>query len=235
MILHTVTKGSGEALVFLHTGLQTAATDFIPQQTIFSEHYQVISPDLRGHGKSTAADISNFFEDSAQDLDETFEKLGLQSAHIAGASLGALVAIVFAKRFPAKVKTLTISGVTKQKPDNWQSMHQQDVEMQAGLLINEEAVSYFTDLHGPDWKRFIDMGKSEDWYPFNETSNLSQVSSPVLVIAGEGSTNESLSAIEYRKEQENVHISILPFASHLVHDEQPELYAEVLGRFLVNS
>ena len=235
MILHTVTKGSGEALVFLHSGLQTSTTDFIQQQSMFSEQYQVISPDLRGHGKSTAADISDFFKDSAQDLDETFNKLDLQSAHIVGASLGALVAIVFAKRFPSRVKTLTISGVTKQKPDNWQSLHQQEAEMQAQLLENEEAVSYMNDLHGPDWKRFIDMGKSENWYPFNETDDLSRISSPVLVIAGEGSMNESLSAIGYREEQENIHISIIPFASHLVHEEQPELYSEVLGRFLENK
>lgn len=235
MILHTVTKGSGEALVFLHTGLQTSATDFIPQQAMFSEHYQVISPDLRGHGKSAAADISNFFEDSAQDLDETFEKLGLQSVHLVGASLGALAAIVFAKRFPAKVKTLTISGVTKQKPDNWQSIHQQDVDMQAELLKNEEAISYFTDLHGPEWKRFINMGKSEDWYPFNETQDLGEISSPILVIAGEDNANEYLSAIEYSTEQEHVHFSIIPFASHLVHAEQPELYSNILDRFLKNS
>lgn len=234
MILHTVTKGSGEAIVFLHTGLQTSATDFIHQQTTFSAHYQVISPDLRGHGKSASVDISDFFEDSAKDLDETFEEHGIQSAHVVGASLGALAAIFFAKRFPARVKTLTISGVTKQKPVNWLEMHRQDAEMQAGLLDSDDAGSYFTGLHGPDWTRFITMGRSEDWYPFNETADLTGLSSPILIIAGEGSLNEVRSALEYKTEMERVHTSIIPFASHLVHAEQPELYSNVLDLFLKN-
>jgi len=96
MILYTEIKGSGEAIVFLHTGLQTSATDFIQQQNDFMKDYQVISPDLRGHGKSITTDTSNFFEDSATDLYETLENLGLHSVHVVGASLGALVAIFFA-------------------------------------------------------------------------------------------------------------------------------------------
>ncbi|MFC3211610.1 alpha/beta fold hydrolase [Planomicrobium okeanokoites] len=234
MILHTEIQGSGEAIVFLHTGLQTSKTDFIQQQALFSENYQVITPDLRGHGMSASMDISNFFEDSANDLNETFENLGLESVHLAGASLGALVAIYFAKRFPDKVKTLILSGVTKEKPSNWKILHQQDADMQAGLLDNAEAVSYFTELHGAGWKRFIKLGQSEDWYPFNETSDLSAIACPILVIAGESSPHECRSAVEYSSAQENIHISIIPFASHLVHSEQPEAYSEVTGRFLLN-
>lgn len=235
MILHTEINGSGEAIVFLHTGLQTSATDFIQQQNTFIKDYQVISPDLRGHGKSITTDISNFFEDSATDLHETLENLGLHSVHIVGASLGALVAIFFAKRFPDKVKSLTISGVTKQKPENWRELHRAEVAVQAGLLNNEEAVDYFNHLHGAGWDRFITMGRNAEWYPFHETSDLTGIAAPVLVMAGEGNSNESISAIDYGKEQENVHVAILPFGSHLIHAEQPELYSKILGLFLKNG
>ena len=234
MILHTEIHGSGEAIVFLHTGLQTSATDFIPQQTAFLEDYQVISPDLRGHGKSAATDISNFFEDSANDLNETLENLGLYSVHIVGASLGALVAIYFAKRFPDRLKSLTISGVTKQKPENWREMHRADVTAQTELLNNEEVVGYFKNLHGAGWDRFITMGRNEQWYPFHETSDLTGIAAPVLVMAGEGNSTESISAIDYGREQENVHVAILPFGSHLIHAEQPELYSKTLELFLKN-
>ncbi|TAA72683.1 alpha/beta fold hydrolase [Planococcus salinarum] len=234
MILHTELKGGGEAIVFLHTGFQTAATDFIQQQNTFMNGYRIISPDLRGHGKSATVDISNFFEDSADDLAETLEGLGIQKTHIVGASLGALAALSFAKRYPDKLKSLTISGVTKGMPENWLEMHQEDVKMQAELMNNEEALMYFNDLHGPGWTRFIEMGRSEDWYPFHETGDLSGISAPILVIAGETSPHEVKSLMDYRAEFNNVHIATIPFAAHLVHAEQPELYSKVLELFLKN-
>ncbi|WP_237474018.1 alpha/beta fold hydrolase [Virgibacillus halodenitrificans] len=48
-------------------------TDFEYQREYFKEKYKVILPDLRGHGKSGEKDLSNFFEDSAQDI--VFEQL----------------------------------------------------------------------------------------------------------------------------------------------------------------
>lgn len=232
MILHTELKGSGEALVFLHSGLQTAATDFLPQLNMFMNDYRIISPDLRGHGKSVNVDISNFFEDAADDLAETLDDLDLQTSHIVGASLGALVALYFAKRYPDKLKSLTISGVTKRMPENWREMHQEDVKMQAQLMSSEEAVTYFNALHGPDWSRFIEMGRSEEWYPFHETGDLAGITAPILAIAGEDSPHEVKSLMEYRAEFKNVHIATIPFAGHLVHAEQPEVYSKVLELFL---
>ncbi|WP_240949729.1 hypothetical protein [Psychrobacillus sp. BL-248-WT-3] len=48
MILHTSIQGSGEPLLFLHTGLQTGNTDFQYQQNFFKDSYKVFAPDLRG-------------------------------------------------------------------------------------------------------------------------------------------------------------------------------------------
>ena len=114
-------------------------------------------------------------------------------------------------------------------------MHRADVAAQVGLLNHEEAVSYFNSLHGAGWDRFITMARNEQWYPFHETSDLTSIAAPVLVIAGEGNSNESISAIDYGKEQENVHVAILPFGSHLIHAEQPELYSKILELFLKNG
>lgn len=117
MILHTEEIGTGEAIVFLHTGLQTGLTDFEYQREFFKDSFQVVLPDLRGHGKSVNKDLSNFFEDAAKDLYNTLERKEIESAHIVGASLGALVGLFFAKRFSEKVKSLTLSGITPGKPE----------------------------------------------------------------------------------------------------------------------
>lgn len=119
MILNTSIAGNGEPIIFLHTGLQTGQLDFEFQRAYFSHNYQVISPDLRGHGLSKTDDIQNFFEDSAKDLLETLVQLKLSTVHLVGlgCSLGALVAIKFAQLFPNRIITLAISGITPVKPE----------------------------------------------------------------------------------------------------------------------
>lgn len=232
MILHTETFGSGENLVFLHTGLHTGMTDFKAQKDYFQNQYRVILLDLRGHGKSANADIANFFEDSAKDLNDTLESLDISSAHIAGASLGSLAAIFFSFLFPDKVDTLTLSGITLEKPAHWKELHQKDVLNQEKVLQSEAAVHYFNALHGEGWQQFIHLGKDENWYPFEKIQELKELDIPVLLIFGEKSKNERaiLHYKEYQKKR--IHFAVIPFAGHLVHEEQPELFNRCLDLFL---
>lgn len=231
MILHTEILGEGEPIVFLHTGLQTGTTDFEYQRDYFKEKYKVILPDLRGHGKSVSNDFSNYFEDSAKDLAETLEALGIHSAHIVGCSLGALVGLYFAKQFPSFVKSLSLSGIIPEKPKNWSVLQKEEAERQAHLLLNEEVVQYFDDLHQSDWRKFLDL-TNKDGYPFEETKNLTDVDCPVLYLVGEGNPLETKGAVLYPKMKSDVHVAIIPFAAHLVHTEQPEIYSQILKRFI---
>lgn len=232
MLLHTEVMGKGEPIVFLHTGLQTGLTDFEYQREHFEQSYMVILPDLRGQGKSNEDDFSNYFEDCAKDLAETLKKLEVDSAHIVGCSLGALVGLFFAKRFSSMVKSVTLSGITAEKPDDLLNMHHEDVAHQTQLLQNEDLVNRFNQLHQSDWKQFLYMARNEDWYPFHETNNLEGIQAPILCMVGEGSKHETKSAMEYSKMKDNVHVAIIPFAGHLVHSEQPLIYTKILEEFL---
>ena len=234
MILHTTVLGSGEPLVFLHTGLQTGETDYLYQRDFFKSSYKVILPDLRGHGHSTNNNLSNFFEDSALDLVETLDHLEIDTAHIAGCSLGALVGLVFAKRYPKKIRSLTLSGILSEKPSNWSELHKEDVKSQSELLQNDSAVEYFDSIHEADWRKSLALAKDENWYPFQETKDLDGIASPVLYVVGEGNSAETKGALTYPSMQKNVHVSIIPFASHLVHSDQPELYSKILEKFLTS-
>ncbi|MDE4085856.1 alpha/beta hydrolase [Planococcus maritimus] len=232
MILHTERFGKGEPIVFLHSGLQTGLTDFEYQRNYFKEHHHVILPDLRGHGKSVNTDLSDNFESNAQDLAETLEHLGIDTAHIVGASFGALVAIVFAKRFPSKVKSLTISGVTAEQPTNWAQLREQERRNQQQIFQYEETNAYFDQLHKGDWRKLVQMGQTEEWYPFEETNDLSGIDAPILYIAGEGNPNETKGVLYYPSKHDHVRVSVIPFASHLVHAEQAELHTKTLELFL---
>ncbi|TYR73513.1 alpha/beta hydrolase [Rossellomorea vietnamensis] len=234
MLLHIERRGKGEPLVFLHSGLQTGTTDFEYQQQYFMERYEIIVPDLRGHGKSAANDLSDFFNDCARDLAETLDHLELPQVNIAGSSLGALAALFFAKKHPERIKSLVLSGIFPEKPENWSKMHEQDSKNQMTLLENEEAAAYNDEIHGKGWRRFILMGQDENWYPFAETGDLSELQMPVLYMVGEGNPLETKGAVLYPKQNSNIHAAVVPFASHLVHHEQPEIYSSVMEEFLRN-
>ncbi|PAV29682.1 alpha/beta hydrolase [Virgibacillus profundi] len=232
MILHTEITGNGEPMIILHTGLQTGQIDFEDQREHFKQKYRVITPDLRGHGNSVATDFSNYLQDSVLDLKETLDDLDVERAHIIGCSLGALVGLIFAKRFPEMVHSLTISGIIPEKPANWNEINAEDVQQQSQILKNEEAVAYFDSIHKSNWKELLNVTNNDDWYPFKETSNLSLLDMPVLFLVGEGSPLETQGAILYPKENKNIHVAIIPFAAHNVHLEQPEIYIKVVEKFL---
>ncbi|MBD8068815.1 alpha/beta fold hydrolase [Bacillus sp. PS06] len=232
MLLHTDIFGEGESIIFLHTGLQTGMTDFEEQREYFKATHRVILPDLRGHGKSKSNDVSNYYLDSASDLSETLNYLGVPSAHIVGCSLGALVGLIFAKKFPDRVKTLTLSGILPEKPSNWSEIQRIEFERYTSLLENKEIESYFNQVHGEGWQELIYMARKEDSYPFEETVNLADLKMPVLFVVGEGNINETKGAIIYPQTNKLIHVSIIPFAAHLVHSEQPQIYNLILKDFL---
>ena len=233
LILQTEIFGEGEPLIFLHTGLQTGMTDFEYQREYFKDKYKVILPDLRGHGKSVTDVINkDFFEDSAKDLEETLAHLDVESAHIIGCSLGGLAGLCFAKRFPHRVESLVLSGVIAEKPEDWLERHREEVESQRSLLEDEKSIKYFNALHESDWRQFLKLAREEDWYPFDLTKDLNGIHSPVLYMVGDGYAAECKSALMYQSLHEEIHVAIIPFAAHLVHDQQPDLYSRILQSFL---
>ncbi|WOV86325.1 alpha/beta hydrolase [Sporosarcina oncorhynchi] len=234
MILHSKVLGEGSPIIFLHTGLQTGETDFSFQQNYFKGQYKIVVVDLRGHGKSRVdqLDIHKYFDEAAIDVWETMNDLGLGKAHIVGCSLGGLVGLRFAKMFPDRLISLTLSGITPEKPSNWEEMRQLDVRMQKAVLENKEAGIYFDSIHESDWREFLKQSMVEDWYPFNETRDVSTLSCPTLFIVGEEKKHEVVGAIQYPIQNEQIHVAIVPFAGHLVHSEQPEVYTSHLNLFI---
>ncbi|MFS0691019.1 alpha/beta hydrolase [Sporosarcina sp. 179-K 8C2 HS] len=233
MILHTNVYGDGEPVIFLHTGLQTGETDFVYQRNYFQDKYKVIFPDLRAHGKSKVdeVDMSSYFNQAANDLVDTLDQLKIDKAHVVGCSLGALVGLSLAKRIPQKVNSLVISGIIPQKPNDWNELRQKDAAMQNALLTHSEVMDYFNSIHKSDWQEFLAQSIEEDWYPFNETTDLSMLKCPVLYIVGEDKKHEVFGVSIYPNQNENIHVAVVPFASHLVHNEQPEVYTAILDLF----
>lgn len=106
MQLHYQTLGQGQPLILLH-GLFGSSDNWGTVARHFAQHYQVISVDLRNHGKSPH-DESQTYTDMANDLLEVCEALNLERIHLLGHSLGGKVAMQFATSHPDRIEKLIV-------------------------------------------------------------------------------------------------------------------------------
>jgi pimeloyl-ACP methyl ester carboxylesterase len=109
--LHYYTAGAptNPALIFLHPAFGDYQC-FLPQVDFFAASHHVILVDMPGHGGSQPRKGSIGIEQTGELLQKLLAAEGHAACHIAGVSLGSLIAQDFAYRFPEKVKTLTVVG-----------------------------------------------------------------------------------------------------------------------------
>lgn len=104
--------GEGEPLLLIH-GLGSSTRDWEEQVPFFSDKYQVITIDLRGHGKTDKPKGPYSISMFAKDIAELLKSLMLTSVNIVGISLGGTIGFQFAVDYPNMAKSIVIvnSGV----------------------------------------------------------------------------------------------------------------------------
>jgi 3-oxoadipate enol-lactonase/4-carboxymuconolactone decarboxylase len=79
-------------------------------------YYRCIRYDTRGHGRSEVIDAPASMADLAADAAGLLDALGIESAHIAGLSIGGMTAQALAVCYPGKVKTLSLLATAAYMP-----------------------------------------------------------------------------------------------------------------------
>ena len=101
-------SGQGEPLLQIH-GSGFGHFNFGPATPLLSKDFRCIDYDQRGYGQSEKPeqhyDIEVWADDAAGMLDE----LGISKAHIHGTSMGGMVAIVIAGKYPERVQSVVIN------------------------------------------------------------------------------------------------------------------------------
>lgn len=111
--------GQGEPLVLIH-GLGSSIRDWELQTPAFSENYQVIPIDLRGHGRSDKPAGPYSMAMFADDIARLIRRLGLGPVSVLGISLGGMVAFQLALDFPDLVRNLIVVNSTPDMvPTTW--------------------------------------------------------------------------------------------------------------------
>jgi pimeloyl-ACP methyl ester carboxylesterase len=86
----------------------------------FAPEYHVIAPDNRGAGQSDAPDAPYTIPGMADDAVALLDRLKIDRAHVAGASMGGMIAQEIALRHPSRVRTLQLH-CTLARPDAYNS------------------------------------------------------------------------------------------------------------------
>lgn len=104
-------RGDGAPLVLLH-GFFSSGKLWNPVVRNFSKEFQVIIPDLRGHGHSTNPSKKFTHRQSALDVFALLDHLGIDDFKAMGISSGGMTLLHMATQQPDRVKSMVLIGTT---------------------------------------------------------------------------------------------------------------------------
>lgn len=103
-------KGADREWVILLHGLGGSSSIWYKQVDAYARHFNVVRVDLYGHGNTRETLPAYSFETLARATFRVMDDLGLDSAHIAGISLGSILAGAMGALAPQRVKSLILGG-----------------------------------------------------------------------------------------------------------------------------
>lgn len=246
-------SGKGQPLILLH-GLFGSGDNWGTVAKHFSQHYQVISVDLRNHGRSPHSDSQTYTE-MADDLLELCNTLGLDRIHLLGHSLGGKMAMQFATQYPDKLEKLIVVDMAIRKyPDAYTHIidammavdlsamqSRSDVDKALTSKIPHTMVRQFLLMNLVEsenklaWR--INLAALRANYPnlIQAVCEHTRYEKPSLFIRGERSDYVRDADIAHIQNHfTNAKFSTLA-ANHWVHAEQPQAFIEVVADFLASS
>lgn len=117
MRMHYKIHGAGEPLVLLH-GFTGSSTNWDPFVEDLAEQYQLIVPDLRGHGRSTNPSNQFTHRQSALDIYALLDELEIKTFRGMGISTGGMTLIHMATQQPARAEAIVLIGATIYFPES---------------------------------------------------------------------------------------------------------------------
>ena len=113
--------GQGEPLVLLHGGGGVGSNwGFIFKES--PKGYRLVTPDMRGHGRSTNPSMEFTFNQLALDVFALLDHLGIERFKTIGLSLGAKTLLHMATQQPDRVEAMVMVSATSYFPEQARSI-----------------------------------------------------------------------------------------------------------------
>ena len=220
--LNCTIAGQGFPLVMLH-GNGEDHTYFKRQMEPFSQQYQVIALDTRGHGQSPRGTAPFTLEQFAEDLKDFLDNREIRRCHLLGFSDGGNIAVLFALKYPDYVEKLILNGADL-SPSGVKLSTQIPIVLGWGLL---QIIRRFDKKAQPKWE-LLDLMTTQ---PHIKPASLSALTMPTLVVAGERDMIRDRHTRLIARSIPNSRLSILP-GDHFVARRNWQAFNPVVLEFL---
>jgi 3-oxoadipate enol-lactonase len=244
--------GSGTPVVLLH-GFPFNRTMWGEQIESLVPRHRVLAPDLRGHGETTATSAPATMEEMARDVSALMEKLNISRAAVCGLSMGGYVAMALYRMFPLRARALVLAD-TRPGADTEEARANREVQAEKALregmvgiadamlpkllspktvARNPAVVARVREMilkTNPEGAAAAQRGMAQRR---DQTSFLSRVVTPALIIAGREDMITPLSESELmHREIGGSRLEVIEDAGHISNMEQPESFNRALTKFL---
>ncbi|HSP21255.1 MAG TPA: alpha/beta hydrolase [Planococcus sp. (in: firmicutes)] len=232
-----------ESILFIH-GIGASRWMWWQQEVAFPD-YQVILADLPGHGKSVSTPWKGLADTTDLIAQHVIKN---RRVHVVGISLGGHVALELAKRYPEKVLSLFISGITV-KPMHFQFLLKlQSRLVQRGIqnerylaklarehyhLPQDKIADFITNyqLLTPEtyetiWKEIVKFRLDESY---------GDIAAPCLIAAGDKESHGILESVEIAPQFISTAVGkLIPGAQHDWPVQHAHQFNQMLREWLVH-
>lgn len=243
---------AGAPLLILANSLGTTSAMWDPQVPAWTARFRVLRFELRGHGGTPAPPGPYRMDELADDLVDLLEHLGEESASICGLSVGGMVALSFASRYPDRVDGLVLActGPALPPPGAWAERAATVREKGTGVLLDillgrwftpgfidrkpEVATSMEAMLSSADPEGYAGLCEAIGTADLHES--MAGVRAPTLVLAGAADpVAPPAMALTLAQGIPGAALMVLPGAAHLANIEQPDRFASAVVDHLCGS
>ncbi len=242
--------GSGPPLFLVH-GIGAARDAWRFVLPALSQHFTVITYDLRGHGASGRPEGSfGDLEALVADLECVRERSGFERGHFAGHSLGGMIVPAYARLYPHRVLSLGLLSTAAGRTENdrravravIEAMEEKGIEPVLSTLTDRWFTDSFIASNRSIVQRRLRQVVDTDPDVFTEVFRiyaetemlpwLGEITAPALVMTGEndGGCNPRLNA-RIAEVMPNAKFVVIPGVKHAILAEVPDRVTEEMIGF----
>ncbi len=238
--------GEGRPIVLLHGAFYTIEMNWAQLIPELSKTRKVIAIEFQGHGHTPFSDRKLDLATLASDVAGVMDYLKVDSADVAGYSMGGSVAYKFAIQSPKRVRKLVIISSTY-KSSGWLPVVTNAFKGFKPEFFANTPLQTGYDAVAPDktkWTKFLEQMIAFAGTPFDMgDSNIAKITAPVLIISGD---NDGLDKVELAKTYQLLgggvsadmapmpksHLAIVPSQGHVSLMMQTKIILGYLNDFL---
>jgi N-formylmaleamate deformylase len=247
--IHYLRTGGAKPPVVLLHGLMGSGACWTPLSRALAGDFDVVMPDARGHGGSSAPPRGYRYDDLASDVVGLIQGLGLSRPVLLGHSMGGMTAAVVASRGAGIIRGLILVDPTFLSPERQREVRDSDVADQhrrALGLQKADLVAQARARHPHRAPETVELQAEarlktrisafDVLTPPNPEYRdvVSAIDVPSLLVIGDSPVVTLEMATELRSLNPRVRIEQVQDAGHGLPFEQPERLGEVVASFLRN-